>query len=324
MQVIALDAMGGDNAPKAIVQGAALAAKELGVHILLVGRTKDIEREISQVSAPANAFTIVEAPDIIETHEKPTSAVRRKKQSSMMVGLKTVKEGRASAFISAGSTGALLTAATVVVGRSEGIERPALGVLIPRQEGFTFLLDCGANVDCKPSYLEQFARLGSDYVSQVLNIQSPRVGLINVGAEQEKGNMLTKEAYSLLEQSGLNFTGNVEARDIPLGAVDVAVCDAFVGNIVLKYTEGLAKGILGIIKTELTADPLSKVGALLAKGAFKRIKQHFNYDDMGGAAFLGLNKLVVKAHGSSNAAAICGAVRQCIKYSKEREMAGGI
>jgi len=322
--VIALDAMGGDNAPKAIVEGAALAAKEFGVHILLVGRTKDIEREISQVSSPANAFTIVEAPDIIETHEKPTSAVRRKKQSSMMVGLKTVKEGRASAFVSAGSTGALLTAATVVVGRSEGIERPALGVLIPRQEGFTFLLDCGANVDCKPSYLEQFARLGSDYVSQVLNIQSPRVGLINVGAEQEKGNMLTKEAYSLLEQSGLNFTGNVEARDIPLGAVDVAVCDAFVGNIVLKYTEGLAKGILGIIKTELMADPLSKVGALLAKGAFKRIKQRFNYDDIGGAAFLGLNNLVVKAHGSSNAAAICGAVRQCIKYSKEREMAGGI
>ncbi|MCL2420589.1 MAG: phosphate acyltransferase PlsX [Defluviitaleaceae bacterium] len=317
---IAVDAMGGDNAPEATVKGAALAAIELGVHILLVGRQDAIETELAKVNAPAGALSVLHAPDVIETHEVPTTAIRRKKESSLIVGLKAVKEGQAAAFVSAGSTGALLTGATVFIGRSEGIERPALGALLPNRNSFTFLVDCGANVDCKPAYLAQFAQMGSAYMTKARGIKNPRVGLINIGAEAEKGNALVKEAYGLLEEAakqyGFNFIGNVEARDVPLGAVDVAVCDAFVGNVVLKYTEGLAKGLMGMVKDELMADPVSKIGALLAKGAFGRIKKRLDYDDIGGAPFLGLKNLVVKAHGSSNERAICGAIRQCVLFNE--------
>ena len=320
--VIAVDAMGGDNAPEAIVQGAALAAAEMDdIHILLVGRQEAIEAELAKVNAPAGALSILHAPDVIETHEVPTTAIRRKKESSLIIGLKAVKENQAAAFVSAGSTGALLTGATVVVGRSEGIERPALGALLPNRNSFALLVDCGANVDCKPIYLAQFAQMGSTYMAKTKGIKNPRVGLINIGVEQEKGNILVKEAYPLLaeaaKQHSFNFIGNVEARDIPLGAVDVAVCDAFVGNVVLKYTEGLAKGLMGMVKDELMADPISKAGALLSKGAFNRIKKRLDYDDIGGAPFLGLKSLVVKAHGSSNAKAICGAIRQCVMFNKE-------
>jgi glycerol-3-phosphate acyltransferase PlsX len=312
--------MGGDHAPAAVVQGAARAASEMDVHILLVGRQDAIEAELAKAGAPGKALSVLHAPDVIEPHEVPTSAIRRKKESSIMVGLRAVKEGKAAAFVSAGSTGALLTAATVVVGREEGIERPALGALIPNNSSFTFLLDCGANVDCKPSYLLQFAQMGSAYMTKACGIARPRVGLINIGAEQEKGNMLVKEAYGLIEQAaaetGLNFAGNVEARDIPLGAVDVAVCDAFVGNVILKYTEGLAKGLMGMVKAELMADPVSKAGAFISQGAFKRLKKRLDYDSIGGAPFLGLKSLVVKAHGSSNANAVCGAIRQCVLFNE--------
>ena len=316
---IAVDAMGGDNAPVIIVKGAALAAAQLGVKVLLVGRQDAIEAELAkaeaEVNVPKGAVSILHAPDVIETHEVPTVAVRRKKESSLIVGLKAVKDGQADAFVSAGSTGALLTGATLVIGRQTGIDRPALGVLLPNRKSHTFLVDCGANVDCKPGYLVQFAQMGSTYMKQVMGIQSPKIGLVNIGTEEEKGNTLVKEAYQLLkEQKDINFAGNVEARDIPLGAVDVAVCDAFVGNVILKYTEGLAMGLLGMVKDELMADPISKAGAFLAKGAFKRLKGRLNYDEVGGAPFLGLNNLVVKAHGSSNEAAICGAIKQCVLF----------
>ena len=316
--IIAVDAMGGDHAPSVVVQGAAQAVSEMNVHILLVGRQDAVEAELSKVNVPSKALSVLHAEDVIEPHEIPTSAIRRKKQSSIVVGLKAVKEGKADAFVSAGSTGALLTAATVVIGRAEGIERPALGALLPNHNSFTFLVDCGANVDCKPTYLAQFAQMGSSYMTKARGIEKPRVGLINIGAEQEKGNMLVKEAYGLIEQSaaeyGFNFIGNVEARDVPLGAVDVAVCDAFVGNVLLKYTEGLAKGLMGMVKSELMADPVSKAGAFIAQGAFKRLKKRFDYDSIGGAPFLGLQRLVVKAHGSSNSAAVCGAIRQCVLF----------
>ena len=317
--VIAVDAMGGDNAPEEVVKGAALAAEEMGIHILLVGRQEAIEAELAKVNAPAGAISILHAPDVIDTHEVPTIAIRRKKESSLMVGLKAVKEGQAAAFVSAGSTGALLAAATVVIGRAEGVERPALGALLPLRDGFTLLIDCGANVDCKPVYLTQFAQMGSTYMTKARGIKNPRIGLVNIGAEQEKGNALVKETYNLLQEAAerneINFIGNIEARDIPLSAADVVVCDGFVGNVILKYTEGLAKGLMGMVKDELMADPVSKAGALLAKGAFNRLKKRLDYDEIGGAPFLGLKSLVVKAHGSSNAKAICGAIRQCVLFN---------
>ena len=318
--VIAVDAMGGDNAPEAAVQGAALAAAEMGIQILLVGRQEVIETELAKISIPTGALSVLHAPDVIEPHEVPTIAIRRKKESSLIVGLKAVKEGQAAAFVSAGSTGALLAAATVVIGRAKGMERPALGALLPLRNGFTLLVDCGANVDCKPIYLTQFAQMGSAYMTKARGITSPRIGLVNIGAEQEKGNALVKETYSLLqemaERDEINFIGNIEARDIPLGAADVVVCDGFVGNVILKYTEGLAKGLMGMVKDELMADPVSKAGALLAKGAFNRLKKRLDYDEIGGAPFLGLKSLVVKAHGSSNAKAICGAIKQCVLFNE--------
>ena len=316
--VIAVDAMGGDHAPGVVVQGAAKAVAELGIAVMLVGPQDLIGAELAKHNAAA--LSVLHAPDIIGADEVPTVAVRRKKESSIMVGLKAVREGEASAFVSAGSTGALLTGATVVIGREPGIERPALGALLPNRKGFTLLIDCGANVDCKPAYLAQFAKMGNDYMIKTQGISKPRVGLVNIGAEREKGNTLVKEAYGLIEevaaQAGFNFAGNVEARDIPLGAVDVAVCDAFVGNVILKYTEGIVSGLLGMVKDELMADPLSKIGALMAKGAFNRLKKNLDYDAIGGAPFLGLKNLVVKAHGSSNATAIYGAIRQCVQFMK--------
>jgi len=203
------------------------------------------------------------------------------------------------------------------------VERPALGTLLPNEKGFSFLIDSGANVDAKPSYLLQFAKMGSIYMENVMNIPKPRVGLLNIGAEREKGNMLTKEAYGLLEASDLNFTGNVEARDVPLGAVDVVVCDAFTGNVVLKYTEGFAKAVLGMIKKELMSTTMTKIGAMFAKGAFANLKKSFDYREVGGAPFLGLKALVIKAHGSSDARALCSAINLCTEFV-EKDITGKI
>jgi len=317
---IALDAMGGDHAPGAVVEGVALALSQtdavfgVSTKFLLIGQQEALDAEITKHALPLDRVTVLHAPEVIENHETPTHAVRRKKDSSMMVGLRAVRDGQAHAFISAGSTGALLAGATVIIGRKPGIERPALGTLLPNRKGHTFLIDCGANIDAKPSYLVQFAQMGSDYTAKTLGIARPRVGLINIGAEEEKGNQLCKEAFPLLAASGLNFVGNVEAREVPAGAVDVAVCDAFVGNVLLKYTEGLALGLMGMVKDQLMADPISKFGALLSKRAYMRLKNTFDYENVGGAPFLGLKALVVKAHGSSGPRAICAAIHQCTQY----------
>ncbi|MCL2016904.1 MAG: phosphate acyltransferase PlsX [Defluviitaleaceae bacterium] len=321
--VIALDAMGGDNAPKAVVEGAVLAVEKMDVAIKLVGN-KDVIAPLLAATTKSPHLSILHAPEVIGTDEIPTTAIRHKKQSSIMIGLKTVKEGFAAGFVSAGNTGALLAAATVVVGRQPGIERPALGVLLPNRKpsgepGATLLIDCGANMDCKPLYLAQFAKLGADYLTKVRGLKNPTVGLINVGVEREKGNTLAKEAYELLETADVNFIGNVEALEIPAGAVDVAVCDAFVGNVVLKYTEGFAKNFMYMLKDELTADVRSKIGALISKKAFGRMRQRFNQDEVGGAPFLGLKHLVVKAHGNSNAVAICNAIRQCVLFEQAEQ-----
>ena len=308
---IALDAMGGDNAPMEIVKGAVLATKELSSNIILVGIKDDIERELQQYTYDAQRISIVHASEVITTEESPTMAIRHKKDSSLVVGLNLVKSGGADAFISAGSTGAVLTGATVIVGRIKGIERPALGTCLPTTKGFVFLLDSGANVDCKPSYLTQFAKMGSIYVENVMGIKSPKVALANVGAEEEKGNALVKETYELLKGSEeINFTGNIEAKEIPFGEADVVVCDGFVGNTILKLSEGLSLALLGIIKGEITKG-MYKFPALCLKTPFKKIKNKFDAEEIGGAPFLGLKHLVVKAHGSSKAKGIKSAIKQC-------------
>lgn len=316
--IIALDAMGGDNAPGEIVKGGVNAAAAIkNIEIVLVGREDAVNAELSKLTYDKERVRVVHAETVIGTDEVPTVAVRRKRDSSMIVGLNMVKKGEADAFISAGSTGALMVGATVIVGRIKGIERPALGTCLPTVNGFTFLVDSGANADCKPHYLQQFAKMGSVYVENVLGIKNPRVGLANIGVEAEKGNMLTKEAYELLsETEGINFVGNIEAREVPFGAADVLVCDGFVGNTILKFAEGLASALMGMIKKEITAGPY-KLAAAMLKKPFKNVKKAFDSDEVGGAPLLGLKSLVVKAHGSSNAYAIECAVRRCLTFVEQ-------
>jgi len=314
--IIAVDAMGGDNAPFEIVKGCVFAVGEhKNIKIILVGRQGDVQKELDKYNYDKSRMEIVNADEVIATEESPTAAIKNKKNSSMVIGLNLVKADRASAFISAGNTGALLTGAVTVIKRIKGVERPALGTLMPMENGkSSLLIDAGANVDAKPSFLVQFAKMGSVYMENVMGIKNPKVGLINIGAEKEKGNTLTKETYELLEQSDINFVGNIEARDLFLGKVDVMVCDAFVGNVVLKFAEGFAGSIMRIIKRELLSSRLSKIGAFLSAGAFKRLKKFFDYSKVGGAPFIGLSGLVVKAHGNSKEKDIVGAINQCIKF----------
>lgn len=310
---IAIDTMGGDLGPAVVIEGAEMAMEQFPFLQPVLFGAEDVLRPLLK-----RDMKIVHAPTVIEPSEQPTLAFRRKKDSSIVMGLKYVKEGNAQGFVSAGSTGALLTGATVLIGRKKGIERPALGTVLPSLTGYTLLLDCGANMDSKPSYLQQFAQLGTEYMQKVMGIQSPRVGLINVGAEEEKGNALTKEAYTLLkETSGINFIGNIEGREILAGGADIAVCDGFTGNVLLKHTEGFAKIMLGMVKEQLLSTTISKIGAILAKGAFGKLKKRIDYREVGGAPFLGLNHIVIKAHGSSDALAIKNAIRQCIEYARQ-------
>ena len=307
---IAVDAMGGDNAPFEIVKGAVDAVNEFGSNIILVGPQETVEKELAKYTFDKSKITIKNATEVISTDESPTNAIRRKKDSSIVVGLNLVKNSEASAFVSAGSTGAVLTGGTFIIGRIKGIERPALGTCLPTVSGFTFLLDSGANVDCKSTYLLQFAKMASVYVEHVMGVNNPTVGLINIGAEKEKGNALTKETYELLEGSELNFVGNVEPRDIPFQKADVLVCDGFAGNTVLKFAEGLSSALISIIKDEITAG-LYKIPAAFLIKPFKNIKKRFDSEKVGGAPFLGLKSLVVKAHGSSKAKGIKNAIKQC-------------
>ncbi|MBR5122106.1 MAG: phosphate acyltransferase PlsX [Anaerotignum sp.] len=314
--IVALDAMGGDLAPVETVKGAVEAVKELNVDIKLVGPEDVVKAELAKYQYDESRIEVVHAPSVIGTDEAPTMAIRRKKDSSMVVGLNLVKNGEAEGFVSAGSTGAILTGGLFIVGRIPGVERPALGTCLPNKKGFSFLIDSGANVDCKPQYLEQFAKMGSVYVENVFGMKNPRVALVNIGAEKEKGNALTKETYELLEQAeGINFTGNIEPRNIPFGEADVIVCDGFVGNTVLKLSEGMAKTMVDIIKEEITKGAYKFAAAMLKK-PFKNVKNFLDADEVGGAPFIGLKSLVVKAHGSSNARAIKNAVRQCVLFTE--------
>ena len=314
--IVALDAMGGDYAPVETVKGAVEAVKELNVDIKLVGPEDVVKAELAKYEYDKERIAVVHASEVIGTDEVPTMAIRRKKDSSLVVALNLVKKGEADAIVSAGSTGALLTGALLIVGRLPGVERPALGTCLPNKKGFSFLIDSGANVDCKPKYLEQFAKMGSVYVEHVFGIQEPKVALVNIGAEKEKGNALAKETYELLEQAeDINFTGNIEPRNIPFGEADVIVCDGFVGNTILKLSEGLAKTMIDIIKAEITKGAY-KIAAAALKTPFRNVKKFMDSDEIGGAPFIGLKSLVVKAHGSSNAKAFKNAVRQCVLFTE--------
>lgn len=315
---IALDAMGGDNAPSEIIKGALLALNDLPIKLILVGQSDKIKAELKKHKVDKSKLEIVQASEIIGNDEIPTLAIKQKKDSSIVVGLNLVKQKKAEAFISAGCTGALLTGATVIVGRLKGVERPALGTLIPNKKGFELIIDAGANVDSKPTYLAQFAQMGSIYVENMLNIKNPKVGLVNIGEEKEKGNTLTKEAYPLLENAGINFIGNVEAREIPMGKADVVVCDAFVGNVILKYSEGFAKALLSIMKAEIMQGLTSKLGALLIKSSLKNMMKKLDYTEYGGAPLLGLKGIVVKTHGSADANAVKNTVKQCYNLVKTK------
>jgi glycerol-3-phosphate acyltransferase PlsX len=314
---IALDAMGGDHAPNEIVKGAVEAVNgHKEIKLLLVGMEDKITEVLKQYEYDEERIEIVHANEIIHTDEAPVMAIRKKKDSSLVKGLNLVKEKKAEAFVSAGSTGALLAGATFIVGRIKGIDRPALAPLIPNKKGLSLLIDCGANVDSKPSYLVQFAKMGSVYMENVLGIKNPKVGLINIGEEEEKGNALVKETFPLLKEESINFIGNIEAREIPSGEADVLVCDAFTGNVVLKYTEGLAMTLFGFVKGAINTNFISKMGGLLLKKPLKEMAKKFDYTEHGGAPLLGLEGLVVKAHGSANAKVIKNTIVQCIKFSK--------
>ncbi|MGI6182598.1 MAG: phosphate acyltransferase PlsX [Candidatus Fimadaptatus sp.] len=311
---IAVDAMGGDNAPGAVVEGCIQALRERAdISVILAGQSQAIEPLLAGAGDVRARIEILEAPDVITMHEAPVMAVRRKPNSSMVKALDAVKSGDAQACVSAGSTGALLAGGMFRVGRIRGIERPALASIIPSTNKPYILLDCGANADCRPEYLVQFAMMGSIYMEKVKGYSNPRVALVNIGSESEKGNELSKATYPLLEQSGLNFTGNIEPRDIPAGAADVVVADGFTGNVVLKLTEGLASMLLGMIKTELMSSTVTKVGAALSKPAFRKVKKRMDYTEEGGAPLLGVKGAVIKAHGSSNATAIKNALFQAAR-----------
>lgn len=317
---VVVDAMGGDNAPREIVKGAveALNARE-DIFIYLTGRKPDIEAELSQYTFPRERLEIVHTEEVIETAEPPVMAIRRKKDSSIVKGMNMVKQKEADAFVSAGSSGAILVGGQVIVGRIRGIERPPLAPLIPTRNGVSLLIDCGANVDARPSHLVQFAKIGSIYMENVMGVKNPRVGLVNIGAEEEKGNALVKETFPLLKEcSDLNFIGSVEARDIPQGVCDVIVCEAFVGNVILKLYEGVGATLIEKVKQGMMTSLRSKIGALLVKPALKETLKSFDATQYGGAPLLGLNGLVVKTHGSSKAKEVSNTLIQCVTFKKQK------
>ncbi len=317
---VAVDAMGGDHAPSQIIKGAVDAVNERkDVHVILVGVSEVIERELKQYQYPADQIEIVHASEVIETAESPVNAIRKKKDSSIVVGMNLVRSQEADAFVSAGSSGAILVGGQVLVGRIRGIERPPLAPLIPTTKGVTLLLDCGANVDARASHLVQFARMGSIYMRDVMGIQKPRVGILNIGAEEEKGNALVKETFPLLKEcEDIHFIGSVEARDVPEGVCDVLVCEAFAGNIVLKLYEGVAATLLSEVKRGLMTSLRSKIGGLLIKPALKKTLKAFDATQYGGAPLLGLKGLVVKTHGSSKASEVKNSIIQCIQFKEQR------
>ncbi len=317
---VALDAMGGDNAPEEIVKGAVEAVKkQKQIQVLLVGKEEILKQQLSAYTYPKEQIEIVHASQVIETAEPPVKAIRTKKDSSLVVAVNLVKQGRADAFVSAGSSGAVLVGGQILIGKIKGVERAPLAPLIPTAKGVTLLIDCGANVDARPSHLVQFARMGSIYMEHVIGKKNPTVGIVNIGAEEEKGNALVKETFPLLKAcEDIHFVGSVEARDIPSGAVDVVVCEAFVGNVILKLYEGVGATLIQKIKKSMMTSLRSKIGALLVKPALKATLKDFDASEYGGAPLLGLKGLVVKTHGSSTSKEVCNSILQCVAFKEQQ------
>ena len=314
---IILDAMGGDHAPEAPVLGAIQAAEKFGSHITLVGRGEEILNVLrkNNIANLPEGLEIANADEIVDMHDDPAQVIRKKKDSSMVVGLRMLAEEQGDAFVSAGSTGALLSGATLVVKRVKGVRRAAMGPAMPNKAGGkTVILDCGANAECTPEFLLQFGLMGSLHAKKSLGVENPRVGLLNIGTEDSKGTPLQKEAYGLLQAASdrgiLNFVGNVEARDVPLGAVDVVVCDGFSGNVLLKSIEGTAMFMGSLMKRMFKKNILTVIGYLFSKSGVKDLVKMLDYREIGGTQFLGIRKPVIKAHGSSDTLAFCNAIRQ--------------
>ena len=317
---VAVDAMGGDNAPVEPVKGAVEAIKESSkIKVFLVGKEDVIKAELKKYQYDEKQVEIVPAEEVIETAEPPVMAIRKKKDSSIVKALNLVKSGSCDAFVSAGSTGAVLVGGQVIVGRIKGVERPPLAPMIPTAKGASLLIDCGANVDARPSHLVQFAKMGSVYMESVIGVKNPRIAIVNIGAEEEKGNALVKETFPLLKNCpDINFVGSIEARDIPAGEADVIVCEAFVGNVILKMYEGVGGVLIKKVKEGMMTSLRSKIGALLVKPALKETLKAFDLEIYGGAPLLGLNGLVVKTHGSSKSVEIKNSILQCIAFKEQK------
>lgn len=323
--VVALDAMGGDNAPVQIIKGAVDAVNGSDkVFVKVVGPEDVVKAELAKYTYDTERIAVVNATEVIETAEPPVMAIRRKKNSSLVVALNLVKNGEADAFVSAGSTGAVLVGAQLIVGRIKGIDRPPLAPVLPTAKGPSLLVDCGANVDARPDHLVKFARMGSIYMESVMGIKNPRVAIVNVGAEEEKGNALVKETMPLLREcKDINFIGSIESREIPAGGADVIVCDAFVGNCILKMFEGVGTTLVGELKESMLSSFRGKLGALLVKPSLKKVLKKYDASEYGGAPMIGLNGLVIKSHGSSDAKEIMNSIYQCISFV-EADISGKI
>ena len=318
---ILVDAMGGDNAPGEIVKGAVEALTESkDIFIYLLGMEEAIKQELSKYTYDQERVEVVACSEVIEMAEPPVNAIRKKKDSSIVKGMHMVREGQADAFVSAGSTGAVLVGGQVLVGRIKGVERPPLAPLIPtdNERGCSLLIDCGANVDARPSHLVQFAKMGSIYMEHVVGIKNPRVAIVNIGAEEEKGNALVKETFPLLKEcKDINFIGSIEAREIPHGGADVIVSEAFVGNVILKLYEGVGATLISMVKQGMMTSLRSKIGALLVKSALKTALKAFDASQYGGAPLLGLKGLVVKTHGNSKRIEVCNSILQCVTFKEQ-------
>lgn len=319
MLTVALDVMGGDYAGEEIVKGAKLALEKSDkLRLKLVGELALVEDLVTRLGIDRNRVDIVASTEVITNEEAPVQAIRTKKDSSIVVAMNLVKNSEADAFVSAGSTGAVLVGGQLIVGRIKGVARAALAPLIPTKKGVSLLIDCGANVDARSEHLVQFAKMGSLYMEKIMSVNKPRVSIVNVGAEEEKGNALVKETFPLLKAAkDINFTGSIEAREIPAGACDVIVCEAFTGNVILKLYEGVGKMLLAEIKEALLSSFLSKIGAILIKSALKAKMKRFSSSEYGGAPLLGLKALVLKAHGNSKATEICNAILQCVSFNEQ-------
>jgi len=315
---IALDAMGSDNAPQVEIDGAVRAAREYGVSIILVGDREILEAELAKRGVDGLPITVKNASEVVGMHESPSVALRKKKDSSIRVAFDLVKCGEADAVVSAGNSGAAMATGMFVLRKLKGVDRPAIATVVPTLKGQSVVLDVGANVDCKPDHLVQFAVMGEVYARYVLGVDRPKVGLLSNGEEEEKGNDLTRETHAILKTSDLNYVGYIEGRDIYSGEVDVVTCDGFVGNIFLKTSEGLADAIGRMLKEELKKSILSKIGYLLARGSFKTFKKKVDYSEYGGAPLLGINGVGFISHGGSNANAIKNAIRVASEFVRNR------